>query len=65
MKISSQIAKKLKEKGLKVKLTRTKNNLEEDEYFQEYEPHGRALIPYEVHAKYLLSIHVIVVNHLE
>lgn len=58
MKISSQIAKKLKEKGLKVKLTRTKNSLEEDEYFQEYEPHGRALIPYEVHAKYLLSIHV-------
>lgn len=58
MDIAQLLANKLEKEGLKVKLTRTKDSLDDDEYFDEYDKGGRAVIPHEVHAKYVLSIHV-------
>ena len=57
MNISNYLKKELEKNGLKVKLTRTSTSLKSDEYYQEYNSHGRAVIPNEVHAKYLISIH--------
>lgn len=56
--IALKLKEKLEESGLKVKLTRDKNSLKEDEYFDEYGPGGRAQISHEVNAKYLISIHL-------
>lgn len=60
--VTLDIAEKVKElletKKIKVKLTRTKNSLSENEYFDEYNDGGRAVIPHEVHAKYLFSFQV-------
>ena len=53
-----KLKEELEKKRLKVKLTREKNSLKEDEYFNEYGPGGRAQISHEVHAKYLISIHL-------
>lgn len=58
MDIAQLLANKLEKEGLKVKLTRTKDSLDDDEYFDEYNKKGRAVIPHEVHAKYLLSMHI-------
>lgn len=57
MQVSSYLKEELEKNNLKVKLTRTENSLNDDEYFEEYNEHGRAVIPNEVHAKYLISIH--------
>ncbi len=48
----------LEKEGLKVKLTRDANTLAKDEKLPEYGIHGRAVIPGEVHAKYLFSFHL-------
>ena len=56
--IALKLKDKLEEAGLKVKLTREENSLEDDEYFGEYGKGGRAQISHEVYAKYLLSIHL-------
>lgn len=57
MNFAEKIKNNLEKKGIKVKLTRTKNSLKKDEYLNEYNKHGRAIIPYEVHAKYVFSLH--------
>lgn len=67
MKISRYIYDNLVSKGVKVKLTREEDTLDDDEYFEEYNVKdvgyiGRAVIPNEVNAKYVFSIHL---NSLE
>lgn len=52
------IKEKLESNGLKVKLTRVEGQLSKNEKLPEYGVHGRAVVPYEVKAKYLFSIHV-------
>ncbi|MEE3343590.1 MAG: N-acetylmuramoyl-L-alanine amidase [Bacilli bacterium] len=56
--ISEKVKEILEERNIKVKLTRTKNSLSENEYFDEYNDGGRAVIGQESHAKYLLSFKV-------
>ena len=58
MDISKRIAKGLENNGFRVKLTRGINSLDSDEYFEEYNAGGRAVISHEVYAKYVFSIHV-------
>lgn len=58
LEIALKLKDKLKESGLKVKLTRDEGSLAENEYFNEYGKGGRAQISHEVYAKYLLSIHL-------
>lgn len=57
--ITMQMANKVKEnletKGIKVKLTRTEDSLSDNDYFDEYNNGGRAVISHEVKAKYLFS----------
>ena len=53
---ANKIKEKLEEKKIKVKLTRTKDSLNDNEYFDEYNDGGRAVIPHEVNAKYLFSL---------
>lgn len=67
MKMSRYIYDNLVSKGVKVKLTREEDTLDDDEYFEEYNVKdvgyiGRAVIPNEVNAKYVFSIHL---NSLE
>jgi N-acetylmuramoyl-L-alanine amidase len=56
LEMAEKIKENLEKKKIKVKLTRTKDSLSETEYFDEYNQGGRAVIPQEVHAKYLLSL---------
>jgi len=56
--ITLKLKEKLESAGLKVKLTRDENSLGSNDYFGEYGKGGRAQIPHEVFAKYLLSIHL-------
>ena len=58
MKLADKVKDKLESNGVKVKLTREKNDLTKDELLEEYGTHGRAVIPYEVHAKYTFSLHM-------
>ena len=58
MDISKRIAKGLENNDFRVKLTRGINSLDSDEYFEEYNAGGRAVISHEVYAKYVFSIHV-------
>lgn len=58
MKISKRIENSLKKEGLKVKLTHDENDLTKDETLDEYDTHGRAVIPNEVKSKYTFSIHI-------
>jgi len=58
MDIVNKIAQKLRSAGLKVKLTRETDSLTKNDRLPEYGPHGRAVIPGEVNAKYLFSIHL-------
>lgn len=57
MELADLLYKKLKDTGLKVKLTRQDGELTKNEKLPEYGVHGRAVIPYEVKAKYVFSIH--------
>ena len=58
MDIAYEIATILRNNGLKVKLTHEPNSLTKNNRLPEYGIHGRAVIPGEVHAKYLFSIHL-------
>jgi N-acetylmuramoyl-L-alanine amidase len=57
MELADLLYEKLKDTGLKVKLTRQDGELTKNEKLPEYGVHGRAVIPYEVKAKYVFSIH--------
>ena len=56
--IATKLKNKLENHGFKVKLTHEKNQLPDTERLNEYGIHGRAVIPREVNAKYLFSIHL-------
>lgn len=58
MDIVKKLETKLQSQGLKVKLTREVDSLTKNDRLPEYGPHGRAVIPREVNAKYLFSIHL-------
>lgn len=58
MKIAIDLKQKLEKYGFSVKLTRDENQLSKDEKLNDYGTHGRAIIPYEVKAKYVFSIHL-------
>ena len=56
--IAMKVKEKLEESGLKVKLTHEEGQLSKNDKLKEYGVHGRAVIPYEVKAKYLFSFHM-------
>ena len=58
MKIALDLKKKLEKNGFKIKLTREEGQLSKNEKLNDYGEHGRAVIPFEVKAKYLFSIHL-------
>lgn len=58
MSISKMIKNNLEKKGVKVKLTHNENDLTKNEVMEEYNKHGRAVIPNEVKSKYTFSIHI-------
>ena len=58
MKAAKMLREKLENKGVKVKLTHEEGQLSKNEVLQDYGEHGRAVINHEVHAKYLISIHL-------
>ena len=58
MKLALDLKKKLESYGIKVKLTREEKQLSSNDTLSNYGTHGRAVIPYEVGAKYLFSIHM-------
>lgn len=53
--LANKVKENLESQNLKVKLTRTEESLSSNEYFEEYNEGGRAIIPYEVHTKYIIS----------
>lgn len=58
MDIAVKLKRKLEDIGFRVKLTHEEGQLSLEEKLPEYGIHGRAVIPREVNAKYLLSIHL-------
>ena len=58
MKLALSLKEKLEAYGVLVKLTREEGQLSLNETLPNYGIHGRAVIPYEVKAKYLFSIHL-------
>lgn len=58
MDIAVKLKERLEDIGFKVKLTHEKGQLSLEEKLPEYGVHGRAVIPREVNAKYLFSIHL-------
>lgn len=56
--ISKKIKSNLEKAGLKVKLTHEEGELTKNEVLDEYNEHGRAVIPNEVKSKYTFSIHI-------
>ncbi len=58
MDLALGVKEKLEKIGFKVKLTREKDQLTKNDKLKEYGTHGRAVIPYEVKAKYLFSLHI-------
>lgn len=58
MEIANKVVEKLKNSGLKIKLTHEKDSLTKNDRLPEYGPNGRAVVSGEVKAKYLFSIHL-------
>ena len=58
MDISLGVKEFVEKKGYSVKITHDKNELDSDEVMDEYNEHGRAVIPNEVKSKYTFSIHI-------
>lgn len=58
MDIATKVKEELEKEGILVKLTYEKDSLSENEKLNEYGVHGRAVIPKEVNAKYVFSIHL-------
>lgn len=56
--ISEKVKEELEKSGLKVKLTHERGDLTSNEVLDEYNDHGRAVIPNEVKSKYTFSIHI-------
>ena len=56
--LANKLRKSLEDIGFKVKLTREDGQLSNTEKLKEYGPNGRAVIPREVNAKYLISLHM-------
>ena len=56
MAYANKLKEKLEEQNIKVKLTRTEKSLGSNDYFEEYNDGGRAVISREVNAKYLISL---------
>lgn len=58
MEISRMVADNLVNSNIKVKLTHEENDIPSDQVMEEYNTHGRAVIPNEVKSKYTFSIHI-------
>ena len=58
MEAALSLKQKLESSGVKVKLTHEEGQLTKNEVLSDYGEHGRAVINHEVHAKYLISIHL-------
>lgn len=58
MDIATRVKNILENYGFKVKLTYEEEQLSSSEKLEEYGTHGRAVVPREVSAKYLFSIHL-------
>lgn len=58
MAISLQVKENLETAGFKVKLTHEEDELTKNDLLDEYNKHGRAVIPNEVKSKYTFSIHI-------
>ena len=58
MTISLKIKEELEANGFKVKLTHEDGELTQNDLLDEYNEHGRAVIPNEVKSKYTFSIHI-------
>jgi len=58
MDISTKIKNELEKYGFKVKLTHEEGQISLNDKLDEYGVHGRAVVPREVDAKYLVSIHL-------
>ncbi len=58
MDIADLIKPKLEKEGLTVKLTRSKDQYTTNDVIEEYNEHGRAVIPNEVKSKYTFSLHL-------
>lgn len=58
MDISNKVKKNLEANGFKVKLTHNEGEYSKNDIFDEYNEHGRAVIPNEVKSKYTFSIHI-------
>jgi len=58
MSISKKVKANLEEAGIKVKLTHDEGDISVNDVFDEYNEHGRAVIPNEVMSKYTFSIHI-------
>ena len=54
-KVAKEIGEGLKKAGFKVAYTR--DDVDENTLIEEYNEHGRAVIPSEKHAKYVISVH--------
>ena len=58
MKAAINLKEKLEANGVRVKLTHEEGQLTKNEVLSDYGVHGRAVVSHEVHAKYLISIHL-------
>ena len=58
MEAALSLKQKLENNGVRVKLTHEEGQLTKNEVLPDYGIHGRAVINHEVHAKYLISIHL-------
>ena len=58
MELALSLKEKLEKYGVSVKLTREKDQLTNNEKLNDYGIHGRAVIPHEVNAKYVFSLHM-------
>lgn len=58
MSISNKIKENLENSNFTVKLTHEEGELTKNDLFDEYNEHGRAVIPNEVKSKYTFSIHI-------
>lgn len=58
MSISLKLKKYLEDNNIKVKLTHDEDDISKEKVMDEYNEHGRAVIPNEVKSKYTFSIHI-------
>ena len=56
--VALKVMEELEKYGIKAKITRENGQLANDEKLNDYGLHGRCVLPHEVNAKYVLSIHM-------